>query len=201
MESHKKIIVGIIIYGIFLALMAILLDKVISIDKYLFFLLNGLYSPSVEAIFNLITYMGSSAFWLLLIVVFWIKNKKKLSMQLIFAFLIDTVSVAALKYFFLRPRPFEVFQLQNLIEGSFGPSFPSGHTERAFSGAFILSNHYKKYSMIFYALALLVAFSRIYLGFHFPLDTLIGAINGIIVGVISIGIPTKKIEKYLKIKK
>jgi undecaprenyl-diphosphatase len=197
MESHKKIILGIIAYLTLLCVITIFLDEVLRFDNYLFFLVNGLFSPYLASIFNTITYMGSSVFWVLVIVVAWLKKKKKLSLQLIFAFAIDTISVAFLKYAFLRPRPFEVFQLDNVIAANLGPSFPSGHTERAFSGALILSSHYKKYSALFFGLAFLVAMSRVYLGLHFPLDTLIGAVNGLIIAMIIVRIPTKKIEKRM----
>ncbi|MFH1229284.1 MAG: phosphatase PAP2 family protein [Candidatus Aenigmatarchaeota archaeon] len=201
MESHRKIFCGIIVYGIFLLLLFLFLDKAVVFDKQLFFLIQGLYTPYGETVFNAITYMGSSAFWVFMIIFFWLKGKRKVSVQLVCAFIIDTVSLLALKYFFLRPRPFEMFQLENMMDVNLGPSFPSGHTQRAFSGAFILSHHYKKYSLLFYALAFMVSISRIYLGLHFPLDTLIGAINGIIIGAVSLAIPLKGLGKRLKSRK
>jgi undecaprenyl-diphosphatase len=123
----------------------------------------------------------------------WLKNKKKVSLHLFYAFILDTISVVLLKFVFLRPRPSEIFNLGMDIE--IGSSFPSGHTERVFSGAFILSHYYEKYRILFYSLSVIVAFSRIYIGLHFPLDVLIGAINGILFGAISLLIPTKRIEK------
>ena len=196
MESIKKIFFGVIIYGIFLALIALFLNKVISLDAYIFFAVSRMYNPYLETFFNIVTYLGSSVFWIFLIILFWLKNKKKVSLHLLYAFILDTISLIALKFIFLRPRPFEVFQLGNDI--NMGSSFPSGHTQRAFSGAYILSHYYKKYRILFYSLSILTAFSRVYLGLHFPLDILIGAINGILFAVIALAIPTKNIEKRLK---
>jgi len=193
MEPLKKIFFGVIIYGIFLAILFLFLNQVIAADTSLFSFINSLYNPYLELFFNLVTYVGSSLFWILLIVLFWLKSKKKVSLHLLYAFILDTASVIFLKFIFLRPRPFEVFNMG--IDIDIGPSFPSGHTERVFSGAFVLSNYYKKYRILFYSLSILVAFSRIYIGLHFPLDTLIGAINGILFGAISLLIPTKRIEK------
>jgi len=193
MEPLKKIFFGVIIYGIFLAILSLFLSQVIALDVGLFYFVSNLYNPYLDLFFNLITYIGSSLFWILLIALFWFKKKKKISLHLLYAFILDTISILLLKFIFLRPRPFEVFNLGIDIE--IGPSFPSGHTERTFSGAFVLSHYYKKYRILFYSLSVLVAFSRVYIGLHFPLDILIGAINGILFGAISLLIPTKRIEK------
>jgi len=193
MEPLKKIFFGVIFYEILLVILSLFLNQVVALDAGLFSFASSLYNPYLDLFFNLITYVGSSAFWILLIVLFWLKNKKKISLHLLYAFILDTASILLLKFIFLRPRPSEVFNLGIDIE--IGPSFPSGHTERAFSGAFVLSNYYKKYRILFYSLSILIAFSRIYIGLHFPLDTLIGAINGILFGAISLLIPTKRIEK------
>lgn len=195
MEPIKKIFLGFIIYGVFLALIALFLNRVISLDTYLFSVVSSSYNPYLDLFFNIVTYLGSSIFWILLIVLFWLKNKKKVSLHLFYAFILDTISLLFLKFIFLRPRPFEVFDLG--IDINLGPSFPSGHTQRAFSGAYVLSHHYKKYRVLLYSLSILTAFSRVYLGLHFPLDILIGAINGIIFGAISLVIPTKGVEKNL----
>jgi undecaprenyl-diphosphatase len=140
----------------------------------------------------LITYLGSSIFWILLIIIFWLKKQRKLSLQLLFAFILDTVALSILKVVFLRPRPSQAI---NIIDLDIGPSFPSGHSERAFSGAVVLANHYKKYNWLFYILSILVSFSRVYIGLHYPLDVLIGAINGIILGMIALSMSTKMIKE------
>jgi undecaprenyl-diphosphatase len=193
MELVKKIIIGLIIYGFLLVFLVLFLNQVIAFDEYLFLLINNSSNIYLFEFFNLITYFGSSLAWILLIVIFWLKSKKKLSLQLLFAFVVDTFLLLFLKNVFIRPRPFEKFHLTTSFDFDIGASFPSGHSERAFSGAAILANHYKKYQLIFYALATLVSFSRIYIGLHFPLDTIIGAINGVILGMIVLTIPTKKI--------
>jgi len=88
------------------------------------------------------------------------------------------------KPFFDRPRPFSYF-------GIFPPqtapynypndfSFPSLHTALAFNAAYILSSLFPRYSIVFYAAAVCVAFSRIYLGYHYALDIIGGAIIGIL---------------------
>jgi len=193
MEPIKKIITILVIYGFLLIFLVLFLNNILSFDEYLFFLLRSMDS-NILLFFNLITYFGSSIFWVFLIAIFWLKNKRKISLQLLFVFILDTISLLILKNVFLRIRPFEKFQLG--IDFDIGPSFPSGHSQRAFSGAVVLSNHYKKYKSLFYVLAALTAFSRIFLGLHYPLDVITGSINGIIFGITVLAIPIKK--KFFK---
>jgi len=191
MEINRKIFIILVIYGFLLFFIGLFLNKIIIWDEYFFLIINGLSNPYLGLFFNLITYLGSSVFWIFLIVIFWLKNNRKLSLHLLFAFIIDSFFLVIFKWIFLRPRPLEV------IEFDVGPSFPSGHSERVFSGAIVLSKYYKKYRILFYTLATLVSFSRIYIGVHYPLDVIIGSINGIIIGMIALAIPTKRIEKRL----
>lgn len=192
METKRKIFTMLIIYCFFLFFIVLFLNSVISLDESLFSLINNSTNSYLFSFFNLITYLGSSIFWILLIIIFWLKNQRKLSLQLLFAFILDTVALSILKVVFLRPRPSQAI---SIIDFDIGPSFPSGHSERAFSGAVVLANHYKKYNWLFYILSILVSFSRVYIGLHYPLDVLIGVINGIILGMIALSIPTKIIKE------
>ena len=61
-------------------------------------------------------------------------------------------------------------------------SFPSGHTLSSFVGATILTRTDRRFGWAAIPLAVLIAFSRLYLYVHFPSDVLTGAVLGICIG-------------------
>jgi undecaprenyl-diphosphatase len=64
-----------------------------------------------------------------------------------------------------------------------GSSFPSGHTATSFACATVLAFFVPRAAPAFYLLALAIGFSRIYVGVHWPLDVLGGAVLGVAVGL------------------
>lgn len=86
-----------------------------------------------------------------------------------------------IKYAVDRPRPFITYpDLEKLSSGG-SPSFPSGHTTDAFALATILSLLFPKWYVILpaYVWAVLVAYSRMHLGVHYPGDVAAGIIVGV----------------------
>ena len=60
-------------------------------------------------------------------------------------------------------------------------SFPSGHTATSFAAALVLARAVPRRAWLFYVLAAAIGFSRIYVGVHYPLDVLGGALVGLLV--------------------
>ena len=70
-------------------------------------------------------------------------------------------------------------------------SFPSGHTQASVIAATILTMANKKWGYVVIPIAVLIAFSRLYLYVHFPTDVLGGAVMGIIIGVVTFMVGNK----------
>lgn len=85
-----------------------------------------------------------------------------------------------LKYAIDRPRPYEKYPDIHALSSDFTPSFPSGHTTSAFCTATTISLLYPKWYVIVpaYTWASMVAYSRLHMGMHYPLDILGGIIIG-----------------------
>lgn len=87
-----------------------------------------------------------------------------------------------IKSLFRRRRPFiDVVRALVIGRRPDGWSFPSGHTAAAFSGAWVLSTVWPKRAPIFFSMASLVGFSRVYVGAHYPGDVFFGATIGMLI--------------------
>jgi undecaprenyl-diphosphatase len=92
------------------------------------------------------------------------------------------VSDYVLKPIVHRARPF-VASTRPAIIGArpMDGSFPSGHATMAFAGAVVLTEAVPDAAVAWWLLAAAIGYSRVYLGVHFPLDVLGGAVIGIAV--------------------
>jgi undecaprenyl-diphosphatase len=87
-----------------------------------------------------------------------------------------------LKYAVQRDRPPTIIlDPEPLMEVPTTSSFPSGHTSTSFACAYVISRLAPRLTVFVFVLAALIGFSRIYVGVHYPLDVLAGAVLGLLV--------------------
>jgi len=169
-----------------------MLDQILEWDIALFFYLNGLGTTFFDPFWMLMTNKATN-FALYLGLLFWFYRFKDAKQAL---FLLLSVGALILvtdqvtnvfKYGFERLRPCHTPELQDimrLVKSSCGGlySYFSGHASNSFALAtyfsIIFSTRFPKLKIALFIIASCVAYSRVYIGVHFPLDILSGALFG-----------------------
>jgi undecaprenyl-diphosphatase len=96
----------------------------------------------------------------------------------------DAIGTHILKYSFLRPRPCIALADVRLLVGCTSlPAFPSNHAVNASVLATLAMLAMPRLWLPAMAVALLVGYSRVYVGVHYPLDVIAGSILGIVVAL------------------
>ncbi len=149
-------------------------------DYTLTHLIRGLNENStLNTIFTWISFTADTLFMVLMIAALYLGGYRKEALVVAVVFLITNVATIGLKYLIARPRPSDLG-----IVPEAEPSFPSGHSSNAFAFATTLSYYHRKIAPLLFAWAILVAFSRVFLGFHYFTDLLGGAAVGILVSLV-----------------
>ena len=152
----------------------------------LLYILEQLRTPAVTKALSALTYFGGVyGFMVLSIIIFWCIDKRCGYFMLSLGFL-GTVINQFLKIIFRIPRPWVLdpsFEpVESAVADAGGFSFPSGHTQNVFAtfgGVFAWTK--KTWLKILCAVMIvLVAFSRMYLGVHTPLDVGVSVVIGVV---------------------
>lgn len=148
-----------------------------------------LRTPELTVFFKQITRLGNAGiFWILLSIclLFFAKTRNTGVMAIISLAISFVINNLFLKNIVARTRPYETVEgLGRLIEKQVDFSFPSGHTASSFAVAVVLYLELpKKYGIPLLILAVLISFSRLYLGVHYPSDVLIGAVSGTLIALV-----------------
>ena len=157
----------------------------LSIDTAILnFIYDNLHSPWLNALMPVITNIGQFLWFPLAAILLISKKYRKAGLALCAAILINLILCnLILKPAVARIRPYDVnTAIQLLIPTPTDFSFPSGHTSLSFSAASALFFSRKKLWIPAFVIALLVAFSRLYLYVHYPTDVLAGMLLGIACG-------------------
>ena len=157
--------------------------------QILLFIQEHLRNPVFDRFFKFIRHLGDAGiFWILLTVVLLCFRQTRRAGIYSACALIGSLVVnnLILKNLAGRIRPYEVVEgLQCIVAPAVDASFPSGHTGASFASAVSIFRQLPgKYAVFLIVLASLIAFSRLYVGIHYPTDVLGGLVTGIGIGLL-----------------
>ncbi len=195
---RNSLILALLLAAVATLLTALLfIPEVVSADRQDFLFLNSLQDSRTTGIFWTITVLGSLEFGLIWSGGMWLMRRSDLAAYVLVALLLEVVIITFMKETIMRPRPFETFTSIGWFYSQGGWSFPSGHAAGAFTLATVIGKKVKRAFPLMAFLAMLVAFSRIYVGVHYPLDVVAGSLIGIMIGLLTISLDLRRFESYL----
>lgn len=160
-----------------------------------FQLINSNHNEIADQFFKYFTYYGDAIMWVPL-GIFCYLYRRKYFIAVVAGVVISTIIAQFLKRVVypdeLRPIGYlsETFPVHRIggVELKRIHSFPSGHTTTAFTMALIMAHMFnsKAWSIILPLFAALAAYSRVYLGQHFPTDVLAGMCIGVLSAILSL---------------
>lgn len=154
--------------------------------RVLQFINEHIQNPVFDAAMPWITRLGNlGLLWIAVtVVLLCIKKYRRTGVVLAAALVFVTVlGELVLKPIVGRSRPFEGFlTIELLIQAPMGYSFPSGHALLGFTAATVLFLRDKRLGVAAGLVALLIAFSRLYLNVHYATDVAAGILLGILCG-------------------
>lgn len=170
-----------------------MIDQLLSVDKALFIYLNGLGSESFDGLWLLIT---KQAYWtpLFLFLLYFIYKKMGAKQTLLLLFFVAVLVTCTdqvcnlIKNGFQRVRPCnnpEINHFIRVVKTSNSFSFFSGHAANTMAVTtflFLLFRKKQPYFVFLFLWPLVFAYSRIYLGLHYPLDIISGYACGLLFG-------------------
>lgn len=170
--------------------------------QILLFIQEHIRNTVCDVFFKSITHLGDSGiFWILLtIVLLCFRQTRKAGIYSACALILSLiVNNLILKTLVGRIRPYEVVEgLRCIVGPARDASFPSGHTGASFASAVSIYRQLpKKFAVFFVILASLIAFSRLYVGIHYPTDVLGGLVTGIGIGLL-VGVVGDRISSIQK---
>ena len=162
--------------------------------------IQSIANPFFDFLFQLITMCGEQIVLISIISIIYWALDKKFGEYIAYSVLTSVLLNNAIKDIFKLKRPIGEEGIRTLREKTAtGYSFPSGHTQSSASFYGAMAIYLKKKSMYIIAtiMIVLIGFSRLYLGVHYPKDVIVGGILGVLTSLICYKLYNKFENKML----
>lgn len=162
--------------------------------------IQSIANPFLDVLFKLITICGEQIVLISIISIIYWTVDKKFGEYIAYSVLTSVLLNNTIKDIFKMKRPIGEEGIRTLREETAtGYSFPSGHTQGTSSFYGAMAIYLKKRIMYIIAITMiiLVGFSRLYLGVHYPKDVIVGGILGILISFICYRLYMKVNNKML----
>ena len=149
--------------------------------------IQSIANPFLDFLFQLITICGEQIVLISIISIIYWALDKKFGEYIAYSVLTSVLLNNTIKDIFKMKRPIGEEGIRTLREQTAtGYSFPSGHTQGASSFYGAMAIYLKKRVMYIIAtvMIILIGFSRLYLGVHYPKDVIVGGILGVLTSLI-----------------
>jgi undecaprenyl-diphosphatase len=207
MNKYRLIIIGLTFsIFVFLSIKVVLFGHFV-VDYKIMSLISGVRSPLLNSFMTTITYIANWQSIVFLCLVFLVipYTRKTFGIQVALFCLASTLLNEILKALFLIQRPLEELRLISVI----GYTFPSGHAMTGLLFYSLMIIVIRKYliknrpianlaSGLLVIFILLIGFSRVYLGVHFPSDVLAGYSVGLILALLFEPTADRFARKYIR---
>jgi undecaprenyl-diphosphatase len=161
-----------------------------ALDQQMLNWLSGYHAPWLDTAMTWVSAGGGAGLiWLTLAAIaLVIPRHRAAAWRVMLAVILSYGLVdAVIKPLVARPRPAVVATSRNLPPMPNTYAFPSGHATATFSAAVTVSRMWPTTRVLWWTLAIAIGYSRIYLGHHYPLDILGGAVLGVLVAMWVLG--------------
>ena len=162
------------------------MEPLIEFERWLFYLINGAGANGFfDAVMPFLTDFSNfeiplAIAWVMLMVFGGRRGRVTALLLAVTLLMTDQISSHVIKPLAQRERPcVELSDVRALIGVKTSFSFPSSHAANIFGAATVLSLEYRRLMIPFIVIATAVAYSRVYVGVHYPLDVIAGAALGV----------------------